>query len=134
MVMRTAPHIVSDVNKCALQQHALSLSQGERMLKIQVWKSKSSWLARSSQEKQALINRLTRLVGANLHDTEREEGGPYLIHRAGNALLIWTIKTDSAHILAEYENIRLTDDFEPLTFVLATDMMTAKKLAERLSR
>lgn len=104
------------------------------MLKIQIWKSKSTWLARSPQEKQWLIDWLTKSVRANLGNGEREEGGPYLIDQAGSTLLIWTVRTDSAELPAEYASARLTEVFEPLTFVSATSTMTAKKLYERLAR
>jgi hypothetical protein len=104
------------------------------MLNIQIWKSKPTWLARSSHEKRALIERLTKLIEANLDDSEQEEGGPYLVNQAKDVLLIWTMKASSMQLAVEYERIRLTEDFEPLTSVSATYALTAKKLTERLSR
>ena len=104
------------------------------MLSIQIWKSKSTWHARSSHERQVLIERLTELVQNNLHSTEREEGGPYLVYQVNGILLIWTLRASSVQLPVEYETIRLTEDFEPLTFVSATDTLTAKRLAERLAK
>ncbi len=104
------------------------------MLKIHVWKSKPSWFARSMQERQVFIHRLMELVSTNLHNSAREEGGPYLIYQAKDVLLIWTIEADSTMLPAEYASLQLAQDFEPLTFVSVSKTMTAKKLAEKLSR
>ncbi len=134
MDIRTVAHMTRDVNERSFQRHGFSLTRGERMLKIHVWKSKPSWFARPMQERQALIHRLMELVSANLGNGTREEAGPYLVYQAKDILLIWTIEADSVQLPAEYESIRLAQDFEPLTFVSASKTMTAKKLAEKLSR
>ncbi|HEX7588901.1 MAG TPA: hypothetical protein VF478_11340 [Anaerolineae bacterium] len=104
------------------------------MLKIHVWKSKPSWLTRSQQEKQWLINWLTKSVRANLSNGDRAEAGPYLIDQRGSALLIWAVKSDSIKLPADFEAAALTGDFEPMTFVSASETLTAKKLAERLGK
>ena len=114
--------------------HGLTLTRGNRMLKIHVWKSKSSWLSRSPQEKAWLINWLTQSVRANLSNGDRAEAGPYLIDQTGSSLLIWTIKAESAKLPPDFDAAPLLQDFEPLTFVSPSDTLTAKKLAERLAR
>ncbi len=133
-MLRTVPHIASDVNVRAASWRNLSLTQGERMLKIQVWKAKVGWRERSPQERQEMIRRLRTLVEANLSNGSRADAGPFLVYRAEDVLLLWTLKTDSAQIPAEYAEIGLTQNFEPLTFVSATNTLTAKSLAERLSQ
>ena len=133
-MLRTAPHIANDVNVRAASWHVLSLTQGERMLKIQVWKAKTGWQERSPQERQEMIRRLRKLIEANLSNGSRADAGPFLVYRAEDVLLLWTLKTDSAQIPAEYAEIGLAQNFEPLTFVSATNTLTAKSLAERLTQ
>ena len=131
MVIRTTVRLVRATDAPALQ-HGLTLTRGNRMLKIHIWKSKPRWLTRSPQEKQDFINWLTKSVRANLSNGDRAEGGPYLVNQRESTLLIWTVKADTAKLPADFEVAPLTEEFEPLTFVASSDTMTAKKLAERL--
>ena len=131
MVIRTTVRLMRNIDAPALE-HGLTLTRGNRMLKIHVWKSKPSWLTRSPQEKLWLMNWLTKSVRANLSNGDRAEGGPYLIDQTASALLIWTVKADSAKLPADFEGAALIADFEPLTFVSPSDTLTAKRLAERL--
>ena len=131
MIIRTTVRLVRSTDAPA-PLYGLTLTRGNRMLKIHVWKSKPSWLSRSPHEKQWLIDWLSKSVRANLNNGDRAEAGPYLIDQTKSALLIWTVKADSAKLPADFESAALTADFEPLTFVSPSDTLTAKKLAERL--
>ena len=131
MVIRTTVHFVR-ASDAPVLHHGLTLTRGNRMLKIHVWKSKPTWLTRSPQEKQEFMSWFTKSVKANLGNEERAEAGPYLIEQRGSALLVWTVKAETPKLPADFDAALLSEDFEPLTFVSTTDTLTAKRLADRL--
>jgi hypothetical protein len=57
--------------------------------RIEIWKSKPIWLAKSSDERKKIFENFARAVRADQFQAAPAESGPFLVEKESGHLLIW---------------------------------------------
>lgn len=100
--------------------------------RIEIWKSKRTWLSKTVNERQQILNHLESIVKANLPEADHFDAGPFLISKPWGFLLIWTLVLENDASEDYYTAFEIAECFEPIIHVTAKEKMTARWMASRV--